>query len=91
MNKRFSGALLCTVLLLTACMAQQVRLDAPNIELARADVLPTGQELEATKHKVVIFPPDAQAQPLARDAGLGLGHFERLFDRAALERHMEPV
>ena len=72
MNKRFSGALLCTVLLLTACMAQQVRLDAPNIELARADVLPTGQELEATKHKVVIFPPDAQAQPLARDAGLGL-------------------
>jgi len=71
MNKCFSGAMLCTVLL-SACAAQNVRLDAPNIVLARADVLPSEHELEASKHKVVIFPPDDHAQVLARDAGLSL-------------------
>lgn len=58
-------------LILTGCVVQTVKLDAPSIGLALADVMPTERELEGNRHRVVIFAPDQEMSALARSADIG--------------------
>jgi hypothetical protein len=71
MKIKLLSAAICSALMLTACGAKKVMLDVPSIELARADVMPTREELAGEKTKVVVFNPDDTINKLAKAAGIG--------------------
>lgn len=80
-KRMLSGFALFAAMLMSGCGTQSVITDQPSIELAHADIMPTEQELEGAKHRVVIFSPDDSVNELARATGLAhtlsteLGHF----------------